>query len=203
MTTGVNPRRNVRRQAILNAAEALFLEQGFERVSVNAIVRRSGGSLATFYDMFGNKHGLLRAVVDQAIDEELRGIEDVDSEGAPPAETLRKLALRYYAFATMPRMLALMRLVIGQSLADPAFGNQFNDDLEWRFSKLLEETFARWTAEGKARIDAPREAADLYFAMVMCNVAFHAMFGIAPPPTDVDAIERRLAPFISHYGIAS
>lgn len=199
--TRVNVRREERRRAVLVAAEALFLEHGFEKVSVNAIVRRSGGSLATFYDVFGNKHGLLRAVVDQATDEELRGLEDIYSEEGQPGATLRKLALRYYAFATTPRMLALMRLVIGQSLADPAFGNQFNHDLQLRFSTQLAEAFSRWTAEGKARIDHPWEAADLYFAIVMCNAPLRAMLGILPEPANAEVVERRLAPFIAYYQI--
>lgn len=201
--TKVNVRREERRQAVLVAAEALFLEQGFEKISVNAIVRRSGGSLATFYDMFGNKHGVLRAVVNQATDEELKGLEDIYGGEAQPGVTLRRLALRYYAFATAPRMLALMRLVIGQSLADPDFGNQFNHDLQLRFSTHLAEAFSQWTAEGKARIDCPLEAADLYFAMVLCSAPLRAMFGIPPKPTDAEMLDRRLAPFLAYYHIAS
>jgi AcrR family transcriptional regulator len=92
--TKVSPRREERRKAVLVAAEALFLEQGFEKVSVNAIVRRSGGSLATFCDIFGNKHGLLRTVVDQPTDKELKGLEDIHNEGAQPGDTLRRLAQR-------------------------------------------------------------------------------------------------------------
>src|SRR3546814_9806116 len=102
-------RREDRRQAILDAAESLFLEQGYERVSVNAIVQRSGGSLATVYDLFGNKHGLLYAVVDRARDEGLKGVEDIYAQDSRPGAILRELALRYHAFATAPRSLALMR----------------------------------------------------------------------------------------------
>lgn len=185
------------------AAEALFLEEGYERVSVNAIVRRSGGSLATFYDMFGNKHGLLRAVVEQATDEELKNLADIYSQEAQPGATLRKLASRYYAFATAPRMLALMRLVIGQSLADPDFGNQFSRDLQLRFTAQLAGAFSQWTAQGKARIAYPLEAADLYFATVLCNASLKAMFGIAPEPTDTAMLGRRLAPFLAYYHIES
>src|SRR3546814_8551563 len=117
-------RREDRRQAILDAAESLFLEQGYERVSVNAIVQRSGGSLATVYDLFGNKHGLLYAVVDRARDEGLKGVEDIYAQDSRPGAILRELALRYHAFATAPRSPALMRLVIAQSLTDPEFGRR-------------------------------------------------------------------------------
>jgi AcrR family transcriptional regulator len=196
-------RRKNRRQAFLIAAEALFLEQGFDRVSINAIVQRSGGSLATFYDMFGNKLGLLRAVLDRASDEELESLKSIYSEEAQPGEILRKLAWRYHAFVTAPRSLALMRLVIGQSLDDPEFGRQFSHDMHLRHMTHLAEIFSQWTVGGKARIDRPQEAAELYFAMVLCDAPLRAMLGIMPEPTDAGTLERRLAPFIDYYRIVS
>src|SRR3546814_4201594 len=57
--------RERRQSAILDAAESLFLEQGYERTSLAEIVKRSGGSLATLYELFGNKQGLLRAIADR------------------------------------------------------------------------------------------------------------------------------------------
>src|SRR3546814_5445337 len=58
---GPSPRER-RHEAILDAAEALFIEQGYDRTSLAEIVRRSGGSLATLYELFGNKQGLLHAI---------------------------------------------------------------------------------------------------------------------------------------------
>ncbi|RYD43145.1 MAG: TetR/AcrR family transcriptional regulator, partial [Sphingomonadales bacterium] len=49
--------RERRQSAILDAAESLFLEQGYERTSLAEIVKTSGGSLATLYELFGNKQG--------------------------------------------------------------------------------------------------------------------------------------------------
>ena len=46
----------------LQAAREVFLEQGYEAASVNDVVRRAGGSLATLYAQFGNKEGLFQAV---------------------------------------------------------------------------------------------------------------------------------------------
>src|SRR3546814_2798082 len=54
----VATRQQDRRKAILDAAESLFLDQGFDRVSLAAVVGQSGGSLATLYELFGNKQGL-------------------------------------------------------------------------------------------------------------------------------------------------
>ena len=52
-----------RRQAFLEAAREVFLDQGYEAASVNDVVRLAGGSLATLYSQFGNKEGLFLAVV--------------------------------------------------------------------------------------------------------------------------------------------
>ena len=56
-------RRDARRHAMLDAALELFLEKGYGAVSLNEVVRRSGGSLSTLYDLFGGKLGLLKACV--------------------------------------------------------------------------------------------------------------------------------------------
>ncbi len=57
-------RRQRRREAFIEAGAELIAERAFENVSLSAIVRRSGGSLQTFYEMFGSKSGLLRTMVE-------------------------------------------------------------------------------------------------------------------------------------------
>src|SRR6478609_7645918 len=53
-----------KRAAILSAARDLFLAHGFDRSSVDAVAARAEVSKRTVYDYFGDKHTLLRAVVD-------------------------------------------------------------------------------------------------------------------------------------------
>src|SRR3546814_10702518 len=103
---------------------------------VNAFGQGSGGSLGTGYDLFGNKHGLLYAVVDRARDEGLKGVVDIYAQDSRPGAILRELALRYHAFAPAPRSLAQMRLVIAQSLTDPEFGRRINNDVHLPFVEL-------------------------------------------------------------------
>jgi AcrR family transcriptional regulator len=54
-----------RRERILSEAESLFLEHGYAGVSVNEIVRRAGGSLATLYSEFGSKEQLFAEIMRQ------------------------------------------------------------------------------------------------------------------------------------------
>lgn len=52
-----------RRERIMEEGRRLFLSKGFAGASVNEIVRRAGGSLATLYNEFGSKEGLFAEIM--------------------------------------------------------------------------------------------------------------------------------------------
>ncbi|THV39815.1 TetR/AcrR family transcriptional regulator [Glycomyces buryatensis] len=53
-----------KRAAILSSARELFVTDGFDRSSVDAVAARAGVSKRTVYDYFGDKQSLLHAVFD-------------------------------------------------------------------------------------------------------------------------------------------
>src|SRR6187549_3153545 len=55
------------RQAIVNAAIALFGERGWAATSLPMIAAEAGTAVDTIYAAFGTKSGLLMAAVDRAI----------------------------------------------------------------------------------------------------------------------------------------
>jgi AcrR family transcriptional regulator len=55
------------REAILDAAGALFREHGYARTTVTAVAEAAGVSVETVYKAFGNKAQLLKGVFDVAI----------------------------------------------------------------------------------------------------------------------------------------
>ena len=61
--------------------------RGYAGASIDAIVERAGGSKATVYALFGNKEGLLTALVSQ-------GAERHSSTRSPPAPRWRKACTR-------------------------------------------------------------------------------------------------------------
>src|SRR3546814_18232395 len=79
----------------------------------------------------------------------------------------------------------------------------FRSDVHLQFVARLAEAFRRWTAAGKAQIDRPQEAADLYFAIVLCDGPIRALLGIPLDDTNADVLNWRLAPFLEHYRIAA
>lgn len=197
---GTDPRRLERRKAILDVAEEMFLDQGFDRVSLAAIVRRSGGSLATVYELFGNKQGLLRAVVQRHKDAGMGGLLDVPP-GEAPSATLRRYAHQCHAFATAPRSVALLRIVIGESLAHPEFGREFHHEMNLGAATQLADCFRAWTEAGQAAIDNPESAVELFFAIVMCDAPLKTMLGVMPTQAECGEIDWRLDAFLTMFRV--
>ena len=89
-----------KRAAILSAAQELFLADGFDRSSVDAVAARAEVSKRTVYDYFGDKQTLLKAVVDavgQSLITTIRRILDDTLAGPTEAADLEDVLV---AFAT-------------------------------------------------------------------------------------------------------
>ena len=69
------------RRTLEEAAAELFLEQGYDRTTVDDIARRAGVGRATFFNYFPAKPDLLWVDVDEALDALQEALESLDSGG--------------------------------------------------------------------------------------------------------------------------
>jgi len=74
----LTPKGRVRFDKIVDSAAQVFFEMGYEKCSLNDIVTRSGGSLSTLYKYFGNKEGLLLAIINRKVDIFAEQFQDCD-----------------------------------------------------------------------------------------------------------------------------
>jgi AcrR family transcriptional regulator len=117
------PRSQARRAEILKVAADLFLSQGYETVSVDAIVDRAGGTKTNIYTMFGSKADLLGAVVDEqckaaavpfagvaAGDTKLQaGLQEIGQQYLTALYSKNSIRLHRLMIAEAPRFAALSR----------------------------------------------------------------------------------------------
>jgi AcrR family transcriptional regulator len=85
-----------REQQILDAAERLFYERGFDGVGVDAIAEQAGISGGGIYRHFSGKSEILAALFDSAIDSVL---EHLPSPSDDPDQDLRNLIEAHVRFA--------------------------------------------------------------------------------------------------------
>lgn len=114
------PDRGVaRRQAFLQAAREVFLEQGYEAASVNDVVRLAGGSLATLYAQFGNKEGLFLAVTQDQHERLVQAVTPERVDHLPLKEGLQVIGEQFLRTLLTRDNLAFFRLIIGEGRKFP------------------------------------------------------------------------------------
>ena len=191
-----------RRRSIVEAARALFVEQGFDNTSLGEIVARSGGSLATIYKLFGNKERLLEAVVFEKAESGESIIRDAAAPGGSPAEALHRVADRLNAHFLQPDVVALVRIVIARSIQDRAFAALFFERTAARTRFALEELFEGWQRAGIAMTGEPAMLAELFLGLFVSDLHSEAVsHGIAADHSP-ERVRKRTDFFIAGAGIA-
>ncbi|MFF0745540.1 TetR/AcrR family transcriptional regulator [Streptomyces sp. NPDC004111] len=159
-----------KRAAILAAARDLFLSDGFDRSSVDAVAARAEVSKRTVYDYFGDKQTLLRAVVDAAdqslittirrtLDDTVTGVTGAaELEDALVAFSLR-IATDMLDSAEYTTLQRLVRTESGRlpDRSERSMSHTPEEDLAERFAALA----------GAGLLDVPdaRLAADQFLAL--------------------------------------
>ncbi|MDB5683381.1 MAG: TetR family transcriptional regulator [Sphingomonas bacterium] len=189
---------------MLDSAKELFLERGFDAVSLAEVVRRSGGSLSTLYELFENKLGLLRAVVASERFDGIGRIEAIIARRDDPVTTLQAIAGALHDELLQPGTIGLMRVVMGESLRNPEFARGVYVVTHVPFIDCLSRLFASWARDDKAMMPEPRHAAELFLGLILHGTQFSAMFGgpCALPTADRESrIREATRLFLTGYGI--
>lgn len=74
------------RQKILDAAIELFLQNGFESVTMRGIADRIEYSASTIYLYFKNKTEIVGAICSETFETLIERLEEIDGRGLPPLE---------------------------------------------------------------------------------------------------------------------
>lgn len=77
-----------RRKEIITTAEEFFLTKGFNRTTINDILKRIGIAKGTFYHYFVSKEEVLEAVIGQIIDQEISRAKEIQQSNDTALEKL-------------------------------------------------------------------------------------------------------------------
>lgn len=112
-------RLDVYRQHVVDAAEHIFAEHGYESAKLQDISKRAGLSMGTIYAVFPGKAELLQAILDSRGREMLALVEDVVAAGHPPRDTLQRLSAAYIDYFVEHREFLQLHLREGRAWIQP------------------------------------------------------------------------------------
>ncbi|WP_259337779.1 TetR/AcrR family transcriptional regulator [Colwellia sp. RSH04] len=110
-----------RGERILDAAQQLFFEHGYDETSLQMIINKTGGSRRSIYNEFGNKKGLLVAVIQRQVYFQTETLNAID-RSLSASDCLNDVCFRFVKGMCSPEIRSLFRLVVQQTVKHPELG---------------------------------------------------------------------------------
>jgi len=197
MSARVPNRLALRRERILEEGRRLFLSKGYAGASVNEIVRRAGGSLATLYSEFGSKEALFAEIMRRRA-HVLYGCSEVECfKQMTGREALIRLARRLLERVLEKDGLALYRIAIAEG---PRFPELRKAVLEDSFPLFIQSLGDVLITIGVAT-DKDRDAvAEEFLSLVHGQLVFRAACSGAPTVSEKcieEHVERAVDRFLA------
>jgi len=196
-----------KRQAILAAAEELFLQQGFERTSMDDVAALAEVSKQTVYAQFSSKDALFAAMslgmTKAAADVVQQSMEDVPS-GSTLAAHLTAYAIRQLEVVRTPKLMRLRRLAIAEAPRFPELGKALYEGGPARAIAALTATFAGWHVQGRLQAPDAHIAATHFNWLIMADPVNRAMLlgdTAVPAPSELRRhAKEAVRIFLAAYG---
>lgn len=123
-STPIGHKGQKRKQAMIQAARRVFIDNGFEGTTLDMIIELSGGSRSSLYTHFGDKEGLYIAVVQDTIESIFLDMEEVEIE--PSLRGVLEIhGKRFLNSILNPETLSLFRLIVSETDRFPKLGEIF------------------------------------------------------------------------------
>jgi AcrR family transcriptional regulator len=172
-------RSDLYRRHILEAAEGVFAERGFEAAKLQEISAACGLSMGTIYSIFPSKEDICRALLDERGAELLRLARDAAARDVPAKEALDGLIESYVDyFVTHPTFLRMHLRLGGSWVLAPGAANGGRLRLWEEIHEHHTAIFRRGIAEGTFLDEEPEFLAKLLSAMDQVLLADWASRGM-------------------------
>ena len=196
-TTG---RRGDSREAVVDAAQRLFLERGFGAVSMDDLAEAAEVARRTLYNQFSSKEEIFRAMLDRVSSQ----LEDALPPGIETSgdvtQVLQRIARAILALHKQPEYVGFLRMVVADSRQFPWIAKAFAAVMDPQT-----ERFARYLGQqaGLGVLDCrnPMLAAHQFMGILNEFTLWPLLVGRKGlSVAGEEVIEETIRMFLQHYG---
>lgn len=197
------PKDLAKRAAILDAAKRLFLQLGFDGVSMDQIAAEAGVSKLTVYSHFGDKDSLFAEAVRAHCEQSMPARLFEPDPDVPLRDRLIDIGSAFFSMVMTPEAIAGHRILCSPQVATSSMPTVFWEagpkQLQDNFTALLK----RRIQAGELDIDDPARAASNFFTLLKGEPHARAVFGYCcggPHDSPQDHIASVIDLFLRAYG---
>jgi TetR/AcrR family transcriptional repressor of mexJK operon len=180
----LNARAEKKQTAILDVATRLFLERGYDAVSLDDILAIVGGSKATLYSYYGGKEGLFAATVQNSCKCKLASFQAVDVTDLDPKAGLTALGRQFLRAISDPHGRSMFRAMIAEAERFPDLASAFFKAGPEATILVVRRHLDHWQRQGAIRRANTESLAIQFMGLMMGNFHLKALFGLVDTLTE-------------------
>jgi AcrR family transcriptional regulator len=184
-----------KRDAILEAAAAIFCQQGFAGASIDAVASKAGVSRQTVYNQIGDKEKLFKAVVAEVTTRSsadffrvLETFPDQPKDLEAELIGFSKRLLKKYSCDPNSRW--LVRLVQNEASRYPELFSVWKEYGPGRKYPAIAARFAQLAHGGYMKLDDPGLASRQFMALLTAEIRQEIQMGVVPSDAEIDEMAR-------------
>jgi len=197
-------RRGKKYDQVLSGARRVFMADGFEGASVDAISKEAGVSKATLYSYFADKRRLFTEVACAECRQQAdRAVAEIDLS-APVEQVLRSAAKHTVGFLVSDFAQSIYRVCVAEAARFPELGAEFYDSGPKVVLDVLAPFLDMATDRGELVVHDTKLAAFQFSALCKAEVFDKSVFGVQRDfsQKELDAvIDGAVDMFMARYGV--
>lgn len=165
MARNKHPEETVSR--ILDTAQKLFFEKGYEKTTIQDIINRLGNlSKGAIYHHFGSKEEIVDAVINRLFEGQVSTVEELIKEkGTTGLEKLQKL---FMLLLNNPDQEKVLRAIPDIMHNPKVFTLQMMESMDHVAPQILEPIIRQGVEDGTIKTEYPKELAQVL--VILCNI---------------------------------
>lgn len=197
--TAPKARRGSSRDAIVDAAERLFLRRGFGAVSMDDLAEEAGVARRTLYNQFASKEEIFRAMLVRVSSQIEHALPAGVETSGPVEEVLRRVARAILDLHKQPEYLGFLRMVAADGRQFPWIAEAFACVLDPQVERI-ERYLAHLTSVGVLDCRNPNLAGHQFAGMLNELSLWPWMLGRERLPVgDDEVVDETVRMFLQHY----
>ena len=178
-----------RHRALLDAASRLFLENGLNGTSIEAIADEAGVAKRFIYARYADKGELFVAAIERFVEEQLSPLLSLEIPEVPAETGLYELGRRMLAVALLPEPLSVYRTLVIEASRFPNLAQLFIKRNRERALGGLTRVLSTFAQRGEIELGDPQLMTEHFFILVVGVAQRLALIGVREDPPQA---ERRL-----------